>query len=377
MLRFISHTFKMMTFILFVCVSAPSFGLMQNQNIHIVRSDYEEAYSQRTKLSGTLTGLESEYLTIVRRVDVAKKNINSITGRLELEGLLRRSKDISAKLRAIQIRMSALNSRIESKRTVIVRHIKNDMKKLERSLAVIPKEQRASVVKELNRLRKEKVQFNSPLPAIQTRAQEDLALRDADALSDDPDELFAVADELEDSKDQLSKRLVAIDNQIAELKRTQKLMRRSDSFSSEDQFFEESDRARVIAKYDVVQKTMRVVKETDDAQNGSFNNASQNNAFEASASDGLDSSNAKSADVVGDAPTTDPAPQFEQIETTERVRINGSGDPSRSVSSRKLDTKRNMKSRIKSLESEKQKLTRRVKRLKKRAQRLRKRANSL
>ncbi len=394
MFRFLSHTIKLMIIITFVCVSVPAFALMQNQNIDAVRNEYETAYGQRSKLAGELSGLESEYLNIVRRVDSAKKNINSIAGRLELEGLLRRSKEISAKLRNIQIKLSTLNSRIESKRTFVVRHIKNEMKKLERSLAVVPREERRNVVNKLNQLRKEKVQYSAPLPSVQSSYQESLALRDADSLSDNPDDLLAVADELQDSEDQLSKRLAAIDNQISELKRTQKLMRRSERFSSEDQFFEESDRARVIAKYDVVttSKTSKPVdnvessaptagsQDSDDSQNNSFNGApdpngiSDQNSAEVGVSgardDGTNTDNGAEPIVV--AP-----PEVTEIETTERVLINGSGDPSRSVSSRKLGKNQNMKSRINSLESEKKKLKRRVNRLRQRAKKLRKRANSL
>lgn len=367
---------------LIVGVSLPAFALMQNASVDAVRSEYEQAFNQREKLSTKLSGLESEYLDVLRRVDSAKKRFNSITGRLELESLLRRSKEISTKLSAIQLRLSSLDSRIESKRNFVVRHVKSEMKRLEKSLSKVPKEERRAVVDKLNQLRQTKIRFTAPLPTIQSSYQESLAFRDADSLSDDPDALLAVADELEDSKDQLSKRLAAIENQISELKRTQKLMRRSASFSTEDQFFEESDRARVIAKYDVIQRKAKTT-ETNSGDNDPQVSAAQGpdssdpqEGFGATSDGDQASKSPESGGVVDDTNTSRPVQEFED-QIVERVQINGSGDPSRSISGRKFGGNQSMRSRISNLESEKIKLKKRVQKLHKRAKKLRKRADSL
>lgn len=388
MIQYILPPLRLIIFSFLFFTTTLAFGMAQNTQIDTIKVEYEKIYEERQSYATELTRLEAEYLEIVRKVDHAKKTLRSITGRLELENLLRKSEGISTRLSQLQRKLVQIDTQLDGRRVVIIRYIQSEMRTLEKSLPKVAKTERKNIVMLLNALRETKVSFSAPLPNIPSPANVNLALRDADSLGDNPDELMAVADELQDAEDQLAKRLKAIQKQIIDLRNTQKLMKRAQRFSNEDQFFEESDRARIIAKYNTKETSDSNTPKVNDSNTGrshSDNDLNEpNEGVRAPVNTEVDNANNNKI-YSGDGNTKesgDDIPPTENVEientnTIEHIKIHGGGDPSRSISSSGIRAKNKIGRKINSLESEKKKLRKRMKLLQKRSQKLRLRAKNL
>lgn len=325
--------------------------LMPNAALQAIEARYETDLAKRATLIETMTGLESQHQNVIGRITKLKQSANTLTTRLALEDLLRQSKKLSEELAENDSRLRVLDKQIGSQRSGIVTGLEEQMRGLEATLAKATTAERAKTVKNLNALRKLRSSFEAPLPAAPTIRDLNAALSLADRVSD-PDELLAAADELLDSEDQVRRRLTAIDQRLNELKETKRLTRRASSFSREERFFEETDRDRVIARYERTTTTPKA-SDGDNATAGEATNATGDgsNVAVASNDQGANQNNADGAlefDAVepsaAGAPISEPlvdargvptvAPDRTDdlfVDSTQKVIINANSDPSRSI----------------------------------------------
>ncbi|MBA2660968.1 MAG: hypothetical protein H0U74_01630 [Bradymonadaceae bacterium] len=262
------------------------------------RSQYMATMSERGDLVGELRSLEQRYQKFVTDIEKLKRSgQDGLKTRRDLENLLRQSRQISDELDELQQRIRKVDGRLDGQRTRLVGELDSELRRLERSLAKATPQERSQAVAQLNALRAERQQYTAPMPALPDHGR----LRQALAMADEfgqahPAEMLAAADELEDSEDQVRRRLAAVEVRIGELQAARRLSRRAQSFRREESFFEEGDRSRLIARY---QRDTRVVVNEHDGQS----KAGQNNA---------------SSDFDGDTPYAPSPPLSEGVAEAER-----------------------------------------------------------
>lgn len=364
--------------------------VMPNAALTAVEQRYNQDLDARRALIDQMAALETQHQTLVNRISRLKQAETTLTNRLTLEDLLRQSKEIADRLLALQTQTHQLDQRLDNQRRQIVSGLEAEMKGLERSLAQVPAAQRGAVVEQLNTLRATRTEFSAPLPAAPRVRDLHAALTLADR-AEAPDELLAAADELLDSESQLQRRLAAIDQRLNELQQAQRLNRRAASFSREERFFEETDRDRVIARYE---KTTSIPKDnaapgqTDtptsaNNANESDDSASQNNSsannFNAPEFDGAPAVGNVADPVTDSRGTPQVAPNNEDlfVDATTTVVINTSVDPSRSVGNANAATTQNVDLQIDQLAKEKARLKKQADALRKQAEDLQRRAQNL
>ncbi len=323
--------------------------LMPNAALQAIEARYETDLAKRAALIETMTGLESQHSNVIARITKLKHSANTLTNRLALEDLLRQSKRLSEELAENDSRLRVLDQQIGTQRSGIVTGLEEQMRGLESTLAKATTTERAKTVKNLNALRKLRSSFEAPLPAAPTIRDLNAALSLADRVSD-PDELLAAADELLDSEDQVRRRLSAIDQRLNELKESKRLTRRASSFSREERFFEETDRDRVIARYERTTTTSTPKGTGSNSPTNEATNATDDSGAVASNDQSSNQNNGDGAMEFDAAPSAAGAPVSEPlvdsrgvptvapertddlfVDSTQKVVINANSDPSRSI----------------------------------------------
>ena len=382
-----------------VGVSSPGFAL-QNTDLSAVQRQHDTVARERVALLEQLQGLESQYHGLVSKIEKLKSDgaIRTIGGRIELQNLLTKSKAIADELDGLQSKVRALDNKLAGQRSTLVAGIDGRLSQLERSLSSARPSSRPAIVAELNQLRQRRSAYTTPLPAAPSAVDVNSALQLAEAAAH-PDELMAAADELQDTEDQLRKRLAGIESKLAELREARALARRARTFSRAEKFFEETDRDRVIARYERVTVAQSPSTPSSTA-GGSQTDATGDQAANAPPSfaapepggntaaneDGLGASfdGEATADSRGsepalvDSPSGAPVAAGGDVFETSRqtIVIDGGMDPSRAVGAIGGSNSK-VEGQIKQLETEQQNLARQADALRKRAQDLRKRAEQM
>ncbi len=364
--------------------------LMPSAALQAIEARYETDLAKRRALIDTMTDLESQHQSVVVRITALKQGANTLTTRLALEDLLRQSKQLSEALAEQDSQLRVLDKRINTQRSGIVTGLDEQMRSLETTLAKATPAERVQTVKKLNGLRTLRSSFEAPLPVAPTVRDLNAALNLAERATD-PEELLAAADELLDSEDQVRRRLTAIDQRLGELKESKRLTRRASSFSREERFFEETDRDRVIARYE---RTTSTPKGTDTANEASptvnvqgdnspvtAGDRSQNNDDGALEFDAAPNA----AGGPASAPLTDsssvPAVAPERtddlfVDSTRTVVINANSDPARSVGSASDTVSAGVDGQIDTLVRERDRLKRQAEALRAQAKDLQRRAKA-
>ena len=373
---------------------------LQQTDIATAQRAHDRVTQDRQRLLEQLQGLEDEYHGLVRRIEKLKSEgaIGTIGGRIELQNLLTRSKSIADELDGLQTKVRALDNRLAGHRSTLVGGIDQRLGQLERSLGSAAPSARGPIVAELNALRKRRAVYTTPLPSAPSAGDVNSALRLAEDAAH-PADLMAAADELQDTEDQLRKRLAAIEGKLGELREARALARRARTFSREERFFEETDRDRVIARYERVTVTPSespnggsppsqtvdrgsTAADDDFGGNNSFGDgdeaaaAPMDSDFAAEPSAGRESEPTLSDSPTG-APVAVGGGQDDLFETSrETVVIDGGLDPSRAVGPLGGGGS-DLEGEIRQLEGEQSKLSKQAERLSKRARELRKRAGEM
>lgn len=359
------------------------------------QGEYSRAMDERERLMGELSKIEGQYQKFVADIEKLKRSgQDGLKNRRDLEGLLRQSRQVADELESLQGRIRQVDGRLETQRRRMLGAIDERIRELERSIASVPASERGEIVRQLNTLRVERQKYAAPMPPLPDHRRVLEALEMASALdSSHPAELLAAADELEDTEDQVRRRLAAIEARLGELQQARRLSRRAQSFSREESFFEEGDRSRLIARYDRVTRAGadgpreegEVAVGGDESDDIAFAAPEAAPAPPESAGssqdeqgfDGVMDGAAPDPGVGRDQPTAEPTgptappPSFEDHRET--VVFESSVDPSRAVGNIYFQDA-NLDRNIEQLEDERKRLERQAGELRNKAEGLRKSA---
>lgn len=372
--------------------------VFQTEPVEVVQQRYKDGLDERLDVVNSMKKLEAEHRRIVARIVALKQQGAGLTVRLALDELLRDAQRISDQLAAKQDQVRVIDNRLGAHRTQLISAIENSIQNLEIQLRSAPAQERGSIVRELNQLRTQRASYMVSLPEVPSLEDLRAALTLA-TKADSPDELHAVADELQDSEDQLRRRLAAIEARIDDLKKSKRLVRRAQGFTREERFFEETDRERTIARYERTTTSGQSSDSPQTPQSGSESpnqagspepTESQNNdpgAFDDVANESLSPSFGSEADPdrgstpplsdASDFPSAAPDNGNDVFESTESILIQTAEDPSRAVDLDGQAANSTLDGQIRTLESEKKRLEKQAEMLKSRANDLRKRASDL
>lgn len=373
------------------------------QPLDAAQKSYRDSANKRAALIGQLESLEKRYNGLVRRIEERKRAgaMETFAGRLELGNLLRESKALADELASLQERVRRLDDELDSQRTRVLGRIDAEVSKLERQLGSADRTERRRLVSELNALRRQRADYSAPLPDAPSLAE----IRDALSLAEEvdpsqPEELLAAADELQDTEDQIRRRLTALRERLDSLERRKRLMRRADNLSREERFFEETDRNRVIARVEKGQgssgsESEQPNRNSDDGFTGaptadeSGNNAAPTSGDDLAAGGDVDfegaadpSPSRERSGGFTDAPDS-PSQAPEQggsagddpfASSGETVVISAGAEPTRAVSGEATRV-RDVDAAIDDLEEEERELSKQADALESRAKDLRKKAN--
>ena len=372
--------------------------VFQTEPVEVVQQRYKDGLDERLDVVNSMKKLEAEHRRIVARIVALKQQGAGLTVRLALDELLRDAQRISDQLAAKQDQVRVIDNRLGAHRTQLISAIENSIQNLEIQLRSAPARDRGAIVRELNQLRTQRASYMVSLPEVPSLEDLRAALTLA-TKADSPDELHAVADELQDSEDQLRRRLAAIEARIDDLKKSKRLVRRAQGFSREERFFEETDRERTIARYERTTTSGQSSDSPATPQSGSESpnqagspepTESQNNdpgAFDDVANESLSPSFGSETDPdrgstpplsdASDFPSAAPDNGNDVFESTESILIQTAEDPSRAVDLDGQAANSTLDGQIRTLESEKKRLEKQAEMLKSRANDLRKRASDL
>ncbi len=372
--------------------------VFQTEPVEVVQQRYKDGLDERLDVVNSMRKLEAEHRRIVARIVALKQQGAGLTVRLALDEMLRDAQRISDQLAAKQDQVRVIDNRLGAHRTQLISAIENSIQNLEIQLRSAPAQERGAIVRELNKLRTQRASYMVSLPEVPSLEDLRAALTLA-TKADSPDELHAVADELQDSEDQLRRRLAAIEARIDDLKKSKRLVRRAQGFTREERFFEETDRERTIARYERTTTSGQSSDSPEAPQSGSESpnqagspepTESQNNdpgAFDDVANEGLSPSFGSEADPdrgstpplsdASDFPSAAPDNGNDVFESTESILIQTAEDPSRAVDLNGQAANSTLDGQIRNLESEKERLEKQAEMLKSRANDLRRRASDL
>lgn len=372
--------------------------VFQTEPVEVVQQRYKDGLDERLDVVNSMKKLEAEHRRIVARIVALKRQGAGLTVRLALDELLRDAQRISDQLAAKQDQVRVIDNRLGAHRTQLISAIENSIQNLEIQLRSAPAQERGAIVRELNKLRTQRASYMVSLPEVPSLEDLRAALTLA-TKADSPDELHAVADELQDSEDQLRRRLAAIEARIDDLKKSKRLVRRAQGFTREERFFEETDRERTIARYERTTTSGQSSDSPQTPQAGSESpnqagspepTESQNNdpgAFDDVANESLSPSFGSEADPdrgstpplsdASDFPSAAPDNGNDVFESTESILIQTAEDPSRAVDLNGQAANSTLDGQIRNLESEKERLEKQAEMLKSRANDLRRRASDL
>ncbi len=368
-------------------------GLLQGTSLDQIEAKYEQALNQRGRILKDIERLESKHQRLSARIaELKRDDVSRLTIRLALEDLLRQSQELSRELEGLHNQIRGVDNTLSGQRTQLVGGIDRQMEKLEKSLASAKASDRKGIVSELNGLRAQRRSYATPLPSTPSSGEVNDALSLA-GQAETPEELLAAADEIEDTEDQIRRRLDAIGTRLDDLKQSQRLLRRARTFSKEERFFEETDRDRVIARYSRTKVTQSDTNRanSDGAENASGGQAADVDSANNAASDDFDSNLAFSPSNEGarefdepaaapSEPAYDPGPQNDNVFDTveETVVINSNDDAQRAIGANgQVRRTGSLQTQIQTLESEQKRLKRQADALKRRAKDLRSKADSL
>lgn len=385
-----SVTAILLQLVMILAMWSPGFSpVMPSAALQAIEQQYQAELAERQNTIDALTKLEARHRGVISRITKLKGESVTLTNRLALDDLLRQSKQLSEEMSSLQATLRKVDGSINLQRQRLVDGLEKQMKAMEATLASSTAAERAKTVQKLNELRKLRADFEAPLPAAPSLGDLNAAITMAERVQD-PEELLAAADELLDTEDQLRRRVLAIDQRLTELKQSKRLARRASSFAREERFFEETDRDRVIARYEKTTSTPGAQTPATDTPNSTPEASPSEPGELAAAADSQSGAYDGAPEVAGQPtvmdPTTDSqgtpvaapnnSPDDLFTDTPQTVVINANADPSRSVGSASDGVKTGIDVQISALQSERERLAKQAAELRKQAAALKARAHT-
>lgn len=346
------------------------------------KAKYNKLMSERAKLEKSLAELEVQYGALAKNIDKVKRKGVSTLNRAEIQKMLRKGRKLAQRLSKVQRDIMSVDAQLQKTAQQLVATINRQMKTIERQLSTQTGSTRKKSIATLNTLSKQRATYSRPLPQVDHKKIKAM-LSMAEGL-DNPDDMIALADELQDAEEGVRKKLNWITRRLKELKARKRLLRRAQAFSKQERFFEESARGRQVGRV-----ATRRVRTSSDKKTPTNNVAPPRDQTEsdpdAAPSLGSDDQNF-SADAPARQPTTEQAPVTPSTPTTsddpftstkETVIISKEADPATVAAGRSKSRGGTLDKRIKTLERDRKLLKRQADALGKKAKSLRKQANSL
>ena len=213
------------------------------------RARFGELRDRLTSLRDKRAEMESRYdkLTAV----IARKKRGGADGKLiggiQLEGMLSQARELADQLNGLQEQIREVETWLEYSRQEILAAYQQDILSLEREiLAAKNAEGRTRAIKAINQLKQDRhlyVSRPSATPDLDLKA-----LPSLDEVSGDPEEMAALAAELDDTERKLRSHINELDGRIERLEREKRIRQKALDFADEESFFDENIRTLRIAR---------------------------------------------------------------------------------------------------------------------------------
>lgn len=225
---------------------------------------HQELSERLSQLRERRAGLESRYTKLTSSIAEQKRQGASgqLIGGMKLEGALQQARELADQLNGLQEQIREVEGALEYGRQEILAAYQSQLLGLEQKLLTSgDSESRKATIASINALKKERHIYT-----LRQGATPDLDLRalpSLDAAPNDPEELQALAAELDDTERKLRTHITELDDQITRLERERRLRQKAADFADEESFFDESVRDRRIAR-----ANSRVVTPVGDSAGG-------------------------------------------------------------------------------------------------------------
>ncbi|PIV98794.1 MAG: hypothetical protein COW42_13165 [Deltaproteobacteria bacterium CG17_big_fil_post_rev_8_21_14_2_50_63_7] len=202
-------------------------------------AEVESLQSKADTLTDELSALEGRYQLFVEAIEELKSHSDGIVGDLGLKRTLRDARAVAEELNAKAADLAALRKSQELAQAKVIALCDEQIAAKEESLFTASSEQQAELIASLQKLQtlRDRIRRSSVDPLLPV-ALPDLVGFD----SNDPEEVLAAADELEDNKEKLAAQLDELDGMIASLERRKKLRSYAEDSADEANLFAEDVR---------------------------------------------------------------------------------------------------------------------------------------
>jgi hypothetical protein len=220
-------------------LTGPGGGMALAGTAAEARAQAQKSREQSLAIRARQSQLREELNGMAARIEALKaQQASRLLPGGELPDLLRRSQELSDSLTQLAAQLSRSEAEAEAAGSALADALSHEM---DRARAAFEQSQdrgeRRALLDRLRALRRERDQVRAGLSAAALPT-----VHDAQAGSDDPEDLLEQADALRDAQDKVSARLRALDRRLGELRQEQELDRRMGEFLEDDLAFDEKDR---------------------------------------------------------------------------------------------------------------------------------------
>lgn len=215
------------------------------QRIRDVKQRWQDLHVRLDLLRSQRKRLEGRYDALTQRIAAAKREAKPLGG---LDSLLADARSLANELNALQEELRQIEGHQEAARQELLDAYQTQIQGLEQTLLTSRSaDERKRAIDAINALKKERfpwTQRDAPTPDLNLQALPSLkSLEGAD-----PDELQAVAAELDDNERRLRSHIASLQSDLDRLERERRLRQKAADFSEEESFFDETSRNRRIAR---------------------------------------------------------------------------------------------------------------------------------
>ncbi len=219
------------------------------QQVQAADAAIDNAKARFAQLSLQLDGLRTERLKKLRRLQGLTDKIEArkrgrtqaaLLADIELSNLLQEARALSDKLRGIQQRVRQVETQLEDTRRGLLQAYAQRIASLENAALEAEDDiDQERALTALNALQQERSAYARRIEATPDLNLGKLPSLQA-ALPDDPEEALAQADELDDARAQIERRIAGLDAQIDDLEQARRLRRKASDFRDREAFFDDA-----------------------------------------------------------------------------------------------------------------------------------------
>ena len=277
--------------------------------IEDAKSRFGDLQRKLNQLLENRKSLEARYNQLTSKIAQHKRQKAGaqIIGGIQLESLLEQARELAEQLNGLQEQVRQVETTIEYSRQEILASYQDEILTLEQQiLNAASGEERAVAIKAINDLKRERHAFTARATATPDLALSKLPTMQ-DTGSEDPEEIQALAAEMDDTERKLRAHISELDSRISRLEQDRRLRQRAREFNEEESFFDETTRSRRLAR-----SGNRFIGATNDpAGAGKASGGGDRSAQAPETTGGGGQSNTASSDDDYQNGAADPTPQGE------------------------------------------------------------------